>query len=98
MLPPLPPLYYLKIKNMAFEMNTGSTAIKFGSTLGIGYRIYGSISGFTPHTHYPSYNELPYTFSLPSAGVWEIEYTEICPNCSGNKFSIPETAVVTISS
>lgn len=83
---------------MAFEVNTGATSIEYGATLGIGYRIYGSISPFTPLGHFPSYNDLPYTFSLPSAGVWEIEYTQICPNCSGNKFSNPETAVVTISS
>lgn len=82
---------------MAYEVNTGATNIKFGTTLGIAYRPFGSASAFVQLGYFPGYNELPYTFSLPSAGVWEIQYTTICPSCSGSKFSSIETAVVTVT-
>lgn len=81
---------------MAFEANTGSTAIKFGSSLRIGYRTYGSTTPFTYFSYFPSYNQLPYTYNLPFSGVWEIEYSEICPSCSGSIFSSGETTIVTI--
>lgn len=82
---------------MAFEANTGSTTIEFGATLRIGYRVYGSTNPFTYLSSFPSYNDLPYTFSLPSNGIWEIEYTQICPSCSGSKYSEGQNAVVTIT-
>lgn len=82
---------------MAFEANTGSTSISFGTNLRIGYRTYGGITPFTYLTHFPTYNELPYTFNLPGPGVWEIEYSVICAGCSGSTYSAPDTVVVTIS-
>ncbi len=78
------------------DVNTGSTSISFGSTLQIGYRTYGSSGPFTYLGYFPSYNQLPYTFSLPLPGIWEIEYTEICPSCAGSKYSSPETTIVTV--
>jgi hypothetical protein len=83
---------------MAFDVSTGSTAIEFGATLRIGYRVNGSSGPFTYLTPLPSYNDLPYTFSVPGVGVWEIEYTQICPSCSGSNYSEPQTAIVTITS
>lgn len=82
---------------MPYEANTGTTSVEFGATLRIGYRVYGSTGAFTYLNYFPSYNELPYTFHLPSNGVWEVQYTQICPNCSGSKYSDPLTAVVTIT-
>ena len=83
---------------MAFEVNTGSTTIEFGRTLRIGYRTYGSAGSFSYLSYFPSYNELPYTFNLPSAGAWEIEYTQACTTCSGALYSDPATTVVTVTS
>lgn len=82
---------------MAFEVNTGSTSVEFGATLQISFRQFGSGSPFTPIAHFPGYNELPYTFNMPSAGVWEIQYAQICASCSGSKYSAPETVQVTVS-
>lgn len=83
---------------MAYEVSTGTTAISFGSVLRIGYRVYGSTGPYTYLTDFPTLNELPYTFSLPSANTWQIEYTELCQTCSGGTYSDPETAVVTVTS
>lgn len=83
---------------MAFEVSTGTTAIAFGSVLRIGYRTYGSTGPYTYLTNYPTYNELPYEFALPSAGTWQIEYSELCQTCGGGKYSDPITAVVTVTS
>ncbi len=77
--------------------NTGSTSIDYGATLRIGYRMYGSASAFTYIVNYPSSEELPYTVNLPTAGTYEIEYTQVCPNCSGNRYSEPELVIVTVS-
>lgn len=76
--------------------STGSTTINYGSSLRIGYRAAFSSSAFTYITHYPTYNELPYQFTLPSSGQWEIEYTELCPSCSGSSYSEPITTLITI--
>lgn len=82
---------------MAFDVQTGTTAIAFGSVLRIGYRLYGSVGPYTYITPYPTANELPYTFSLPAAGTWQIEYTELCQTCGGGKFSDPVTVIVTVT-
>jgi len=82
---------------MAFEVNTGSTMIEFGTNLRIGYRPYGSLTQFVYFPTYPTFNQLPYTFNVPSAGVWEIEYAQICQTCSGTKPSNVETTVVTVT-
>jgi hypothetical protein len=77
-------------------ISTESTSIEFGTSLRIGYRIYGSITPFNYLSYYPSYNELPYTFEVPSVGIWEIEYTQLCSSCSGTGYSDPQTTVVTL--
>lgn len=82
---------------MAFEVNTGSTSIDFGADLKIGYRPNGSAGAFVYLTPLPNYNQLPYTFSLPSAGVWDIEYTQICASCSGSVYSEPQVVTVIVT-
>lgn len=77
-------------------VSTGSTSIKFGSSLRIGYRSYGSVSAFTYVNYFPTFNELPYTFNVPSVGIWEIEYTEVCQACSGANYSDPSLTVVQV--
>ncbi len=76
-------------------VNTNTTSINYGQTLRIGYRMNGASGPFTYLPYFPNYNELPYQFSVPSVGVWEIEYSTICPNCSGNVYSEPDTTLVT---
>jgi len=83
---------------MAYEVSTGTTSISFGSVLKIGYKVYGSSGPYTYLTDYPTLNELPYQFSLPSANTWQLEYTELCQTCGGGKYSDPETVVVTVTS
>lgn len=78
------------------NISTGSTGIKFGSTLRIGYRPQGSTSSFVYVTPYPTYDQLPKTFSITGPGIFEIEYTEICPNCSGGLFSDPVITQITV--
>lgn len=78
------------------NISTNNTSIGFNSQLRVGYRAAYSATGFTYISHFPSYNELPYIFSVPSSGVWEIEYTELCPSCSGNSYSDPVTTLVTV--
>lgn len=82
---------------MAHEVSTGTTAIAFGSVLRIGYKIQASTGPYTYSTNYPTINELPYEFALPTAGTWQIEYTELCQTCGGGKFSDPVTVVVTVA-
>ena len=77
--------------------NTGTTGIGYGSVLRIGFRQVGSTSAFTYVPYYPSQNELPYTFSVPSVGTYEFELTEICSTCSSaNKYSTPVILTITI--
>ena len=79
-------------------ISTGTTSIKFGSSLRIGYRQAYSASAFTYVYEHPSYDQLPYIFSVPSPGLYEIEYTEICPNCSGGIYSEPVIVLVNVIS
>ena len=79
-------------------VNTGSTSINFGSSLRIGYRQAFSAGPFTYLSHFPSYDELPYNFNISPAGQYEIEYTEICPNCSGGIYSDPIIVQVNVLS
>lgn len=83
---------------MAFEVSTGTTSIAFGSVLKIGYRVYGSTGPYTYLTDFPTHNELPYEFALPSAGTWQLQYIELCQTCGGGRFSDPETVIVTVTS
>ncbi len=77
-------------------ISTGTTNIKFGSSLRIGYRQAYSASAFTYVATHPSYDQLPYSFSVPTPGLYEIEYTEVCPNCSGGIYSDPVIVVVNV--
>lgn len=79
------------------DISTRNTAIKFASSLRIGFRAIGSASGFTYITPYPTADQLPFIFTVPTAGTWEVEYTEICPNCSGGIYSDPVIVNVTVS-
>lgn len=80
------------------NIKTGTTTIKFGSVLRIGYRPFGSTSAFTYIPNYPGPDDLPdYTFSVPTAGTWEVEYTEICASCSNNRYSTPIVNTVSVS-
>lgn len=79
------------------QASTSSTSIPFGTYLRIGYRLQGSASAFTYLTHYPSYDELPYVFTMPASGTYEVEYTVVCNQCTGNaKYSEAEIAIVTV--
>jgi hypothetical protein len=78
------------------NLTTGTTTIKYGSVLQISYRLVGSAAAFTPVLHYPGPNELPYTFSVPTTGTYEVQLVEVCSTCSNaNKFSEP--VIVTVS-
>jgi len=79
------------------SVSTGSTSISFGSNLRIGYRVYGATTPFTYLPDYPSYNDLPFTYNVPLAGTYEIEYSTTCPNCGGVRYSDPLTTIVTVS-
>jgi hypothetical protein len=79
------------------DISTGTTSISYGSVLRIGYRANGSASAFTYINTYPTIDQLPYTFVVPLTGAVEIEYTEVCPNCSGNTYSDPQLVVINIT-
>lgn len=79
------------------DVSTGATTIDFGSNLKIGYKIHGSADSFTYISYHPSYEELPYIFSVPSSGTWDIEYSEICPSCSLPTYSTPVQTIVTLT-
>lgn len=78
---------------MATIFSTGSTSIKFGSVLRVGYRPNGSTAAFTYFEPYFSFDDLPAQYTIPTVGQMEVEYTEICPNCSGGIYS---NAIVTV--
>lgn len=80
---------------MAGLVSTGTTTIDFGSRLRIGYKAYGSDGPFTYLTEIPTYDELPYVFSLP-AGVYNIQYAEVCPTCTLPSYSNAVETVVTV--
>lgn len=82
---------------MPYTVSTGTTTIAFGNSLRIGYRVYGSTGPYTYITPYPTFNDLPYQFDLPSANTWQIEYTEVCQTCGGGSYSQSETVTVTVS-
>lgn len=81
---------------MPYSISTGSTSVTYGSSLRIGWRTYGSTSPFTYITHYPDYDELPYTFTLPNPGIYEIEYTQVCPSCSAPQYSASTNTIITL--
>jgi len=68
---------------------TVNYTIAYGSSLRIGYRPASSSVPYTYLTTYPSYNDSPYTFDGIPLGIYEVELTTICPNCSGGVYSNP---------
>lgn len=78
------------------NISTGTTSIAYGSVLRIGYKATGSASAFTYINTFPSPDMLPYTYVVPLTGGVDIEYTEICPNCSGNTYGDPQVITITI--
>jgi hypothetical protein len=77
-------------------VSTGSTNIAFGSNLRIGYKIHGSAGPFTYLTTFPSYDELPYEFTL-SPGLYDIEYSQVCPTCTTPSYSDAVVTVVNVT-
>lgn len=77
------------------NVSTGAMSIPFGTSLRIGYRLSGSLGAYTYLTTYPSYNDLPYDFTLPSGNI-QVEYTTICNACGGGRYSDPVTVTVTV--
>ncbi len=70
--------------------------IPFGASVRVGYRQTGSSDPFTYISHYPTYNESPYTIDGLPVGLYEVEITTICPNCSGNTFGDPLVIQATV--
>lgn len=77
------------------KISTGSTAIGFASNIRIGFRALGSSGSFT-YLPVKSADQLPLSFEVPTSGTWEVEYTEICPNCSGGIYSDAILVIVTV--
>lgn len=61
-------------------------SIPIGTKLRIGHRPPASTGPFTYLPTNPTSEESPYTFVLPQ-GLYDLELTTVCPNCSGNNFS-----------
>jgi hypothetical protein len=75
---------------------TINSSIPYGSNLRIGYRVTNSGNSFQYLDSYVSFNNLPYTFSVPdTAGTYDIELTVICPNCSLGTYSTPVVITAT---
>lgn len=68
---------------------TISATINPGASLRIGYRVKNSSTPFTYLTNYPTTNDLPYMIEGLANLSYEIELTQICPNCSGGIYSTP---------
>jgi hypothetical protein len=66
-----------------------AATINPGASLRIGYRVKNSSNPFTYLSVYPTSVDLPYTITGLGAGFYEVELTQICPNCSGGVFSDP---------
>jgi len=79
------------------DISTGTTMIKFGSLLRIGYRASGSAAGYTYLPVLFSQSQLPVIITVPSPGNWELEYTEVCSNCSGGIYSDPVLLTVSVT-
>lgn len=75
---------------------TISASINYGASLRIGYKIKNSSNPFTYHNHYPTSNELPYLLNGLTAGIYQVELTQICPNCSGGIYSDPVVLDATV--
>lgn len=70
-------------------------SIEFGQNLRIGHKPTGSSGPYTYLSTFPEAEDSPFTFSLP-VGIYDIEISTICPNCSGNLYSEPEVRTVNV--
>ncbi len=77
------------------NVSTGALSIPYGTSLRIGYRNNGSSGSYTYLTTFPSYNDLPYEYTLPS-GTIQVEYSTICLTCGGARYSDPQIVVAII--
>lgn len=61
----------------------------FGASFRIGYRQQGNLI-FNYLSNYITLDDIPYTFTVATAGSpYEVEVTQICPNCAGGVYSDP---------
>jgi hypothetical protein len=75
---------------------TVNMSIPYGATLRVGYRITNSGNAFTYVDPFPTYNDLPYTFSVAdTAGTYDVQLTTICPNCALGTYSDPIVIIAT---
>lgn len=65
-------------------------SIPFGTSLRVGYKVSASTNAYTYVTPYPDYTQSPYTLVVPGAGLYDLEFTTVCPSCSGGNFSTPQ--------
>lgn len=70
--------------------------IAYGSVARIGYKPFNSASPYTYLNVFPGPSDSPFEFTGPTTGAWDIEVTEVCPNCSGNRYSAPVLSTVTV--
>lgn len=68
---------------------TITATINPGASLRIGYRVKNTSTPFTYLPNYPTPSELPYTINGLANLSYEVELTQICPNCSGGIYSDP---------
>jgi hypothetical protein len=68
---------------------TVNATIVYNATLRIGYKIKNSSNPFVYVPAYPEQADLPYEITGVPVGAYEVELTQICPNCSGGLYSDP---------
>lgn len=68
---------------------TVNATIVYKAALRIGYRIKNSSNPFVYIPAYPEQGDLPYSITGVPVGTYEVELTQICPNCSGGLYSSP---------
>lgn len=72
-----------------------SGELEFGQHMRIGHKVTGSSGPYTYLNSFPGPDDIPFDFTLP-VGIYDIEVTTICPNCSGNIYSDPEVRTVNV--
>lgn len=70
-------------------------SISFAQSVRIGYKQYGTSDPYTYLTVFPGPGDAPYTISSLPFGLYQVEVTTICPNCSGGIYSTPVVVVAT---
>lgn len=61
----------------------------FGKSVRVGYRLQNSGNPFIYPTPFPTYADSPYYITGIALGIYEVELTSVCPNCSGAQFGYP---------